>query len=83
MTVDIQMLYTPGCRGCAKARNVLDAVQKDYDINVTEADLTERPELAQEYGVMTAPGIVIDGELAFQGGVTEKQLRQALDKRSE
>lgn len=76
------MLKTPGCGACKKSRHAIEAVQEDYDFAFEVIDLTDQPELAQEYSVMSAPGIVIDGELVFQGGVTEKQLRVELDERT-
>lgn len=79
MTIEILMLKTPGCKSCASSRNAIEAVMDDYDIDFEEIDLTEEPEYAQEYQVMAAPGIVINGEKAFQGGISEKQLRNKLD----
>jgi len=77
------MLKTPGCKRCDSSRNAIEAVMEDYDIDFEEIDLTEEPEYAQEYQVMAAPGIIIDGEKAFQGGVTEEQLRTKLDELTE
>lgn len=80
MTVEVKMLHTPGCKACEKSRKTIEAVQEDYDFTFKDVDLTDNPELAAEYQVMSAPGIVIDGELEFQGGVTEKKLRNKLDE---
>lgn len=64
-----------------QAKDALDRIKKDTpDLEVEVIDLL-KPEgmaLAQKYGIMASPGIIIDGKLAFQGGATEKQLRDAL-----
>lgn len=82
MAIEVTMLHTPGCKSCAKARTVIQRVADDYDITFEAVDLTENPEIAAEYRVMSAPGIVMDGELVFQGGVSEAELRAALDERT-
>jgi glutaredoxin len=83
MTVEIVMLHTPGCRSCEQARHTIESVAEDFPVEFKEKDLTEHPELAAEHNVMSAPGIVIDGELVFQGGVSENELREELDERTE
>ncbi|MDY6778880.1 MAG: thioredoxin family protein [Candidatus Nanohaloarchaea archaeon] len=75
----VKMLKTPGCKSCERSREVIKSLQDEFDFVFEEIDLTERPELAQEYQVMAAPGIVIDGELVFQGGVSEQELRDELE----
>lgn len=76
----IDLLTMPGCSHCAHAKQVLDKVAPDYsDLEVVIHDITEEPELAGQYMLMTAPGIVIDGELVFTGGVDEVKLREYLD----
>lgn len=80
--IEVTMLHTPGCKSCEKARRTIETVAEEYPVEFEEKDLTENPELAAEYSVMTAPGIVVDGELVFQGGVSEQELRDELDKRT-
>ncbi len=77
----VDFLTMPGCSHCAFAREVLEKVKADYpDLAVIEHDMTEEPELAGQYMLMSAPGIVIDGELAFSGGVDEAKLRERLNE---
>lgn len=82
MTVEVKMLKTPGCGACKKSRKTVEKVSEDFDIDFEVIDLTENPEYAQQYRVMSAPGIVIDGEKVFEGGVKEKELRQKLESLS-
>ena len=61
-------------------KEVLDRVQPDYpELEVILHDVAEEPELASRYMLMSAPGVVIDGELVFSGGVDEAKLRERLD----
>lgn len=77
----IELLSMPGCSHCAHAKQVLDKLTPDYpEAEVVIHDVTEEPELAGQYMLMSAPGIVINGELAFSGGIEEAKLRVYLDK---
>jgi predicted thioredoxin/glutaredoxin len=40
-------------------------------MRVTYLDATEHPGTVQEYMIMSAPGIVINGELAYTGSVSD------------
>ncbi len=76
----IELLTMPGCPHCAHARKVLERVQPDYpDLEITIHDVADEPELAGRYMLMSAPGVVIDGELVFSGGLDEAKLRERLD----
>ncbi len=79
----IELLTMPGCPHCAHAKEVLERVSPDYpDLELVIHDLAKEPELASRYMLMSAPGVVIDGELAFSGGLKEAELRQRLDTTS-
>lgn len=78
---ELLILSTPGCTHCASAKRAADAIKGDYpDLEIKEIDMTEEPDYAVKYSIMTAPGIVINGKLEFTGGVTENQLRKKLDE---
>ncbi len=77
----VDFITMPGCSHCAFAREVLAKVKPDYpELEIVEHDMTEEPELAGQYMLMSAPGIDIDGELAFTGGVDEAKLRERLEQ---
>ncbi len=76
----VEVLTAPGCAHCMKAKKYLEELQENYDFELEIKDLTENPQLAQEYDIMTSPGIVIDGEVAFQGGVKKESLKRKLEK---
>ncbi|MBI5286084.1 MAG: thioredoxin family protein [Deltaproteobacteria bacterium] len=79
--IDIELLTMPGCAHCAGAKTILEKLQKEIpDLKVTIIDVTEHPETAQRYMLMSAPGIVINGKLEFSGGVKEEALRNKIKK---
>ena len=62
----VQVLSTPGCGGCARAKQmIVDALAQYPGFAWEEIDLSEQPELAARYGIMSVPAIVIDGTLEF------------------
>ena len=79
----VQVLSTPGCAECAAAKRALERIRPDYPVlQVEEIDVSEQPEVAARYGLLSAPGIVVDGELVAAGHVSEAELRRKLDERA-
>ena len=48
------------------------------DLSLEEVDVTQHPEVAVKYRVMSVPAIAISGELAFVGVPREEELRKRL-----
>jgi glutaredoxin len=62
----VQVLSTPGCAGCARTKHMIADVVAGYpELDWEEIDLTEQPEMAARYGIMSVPAIIIDGALEF------------------
>lgn len=77
----IEMLFitVPNCVQCAKARHVIEKVQPDFpELKVEYIDVTVHPEILQQYRVLSAPGIVINGKLEYTGGLEEDAFRERL-----
>ena len=68
--VKVEILTTPGCSSCKKVEKMLDEMKVKYKI----VDITKNPKILEEYQVMTAPGIVINGKLEFQGVPSKEEL---------
>ncbi len=76
----VQILTTPGCSGCAQVEKMLDEMKVKYKI----IDITKNPKILQKYQVLSAPGIVINGKLEFQGVPSKEKLKKKnLFKKSE
>jgi len=76
MAKRVRILTTPGCGGCARVEKMLDQMKVKYDV----VDITKNPEILQKYPILSAPGIVIDGNLVFTGVPKESELRKAMKK---
>lgn len=77
----IEMLFitVPNCTQCAKARHVIEKVQPDFpELKVEYIDVTAHPEILQQYRVLSAPGIVLNGTLEYSGGLDEATFRARL-----
>jgi thioredoxin-like negative regulator of GroEL len=48
------------------------------DFYFEEVDITERPEVAVKYRVMSVPAIALNGRLEFMGVPKEEELRRRL-----
>lgn len=66
----VQILTTPSCSSCLVVEKMLDRMGVKYEL----IDITKNPEVLQKYPIMTAPGIVINGRLAFVGVPKEQEL---------
>lgn len=69
--VQVQILSTPDCSGCAIVEKMLDDMGVPYEI----IDITKNPEILEKYPIYTAPGIVIDGKLEFTGVPKKEELK--------
>jgi len=77
----IQFLTMAGCHNCEATKKIFDEIMPDFpNVEVKEIDMTtpEGQELVQKYGIMSSPGIVINGELFSSGGVDKEKLIKKL-----
>lgn len=75
----VQVLSTPGCSGCDQIKRLIAQVLKEFPgLDWEEVDLTEHPELAARYRIMSVPAVVIDGKLEFARVPNEERLRQKI-----
>ncbi len=57
-----------GCRNCEITANVIAQAAKEAGVEIALEKVTEIAEI-MSYGVMSTPGVVIDGRLVHSGGV--------------
>jgi len=74
--VKVEILMTPGCESCAKVEKMLDEMNVKYKV----IDITKNPKILEKYQVMSAPGVVINGKLEFQGVPSKSKLKEKLGK---
>jgi len=76
--IKIQEVSTPGCSSCAAAKELLEKEIKpnypDVEIEYIEALTEEGMKMVQQYGIMSSPGIIVNGELFSIGGLDKNKL---------
>ena len=80
MVKNVQILKTPGCSAYDKETAIIKKIKKEEKLTfkIEEIDIIQHPEMLQKYQLLTSPGIVIDGKLAFTGMPSESKLKQKL-----
>lgn len=76
--IKIQELSTPGCSHCSLAKKILEEEIKpnfpDVEIEYIDMLSDQGQKMVQEYGVMSSPGIIVNGELFSVGGLDKNKL---------
>lgn len=65
--MDIKVLGT-GCANCKNTIALIDQVAKDKGVSV-QLEKIENLRDIMAYGVMSTPGVVVDGKVVHAGGV--------------
>jgi small redox-active disulfide protein 2 len=68
--MDIKVLGT-GCANCKNTIALIEQVARDKGVPVTLGKVVELREI-MGYGVMSTPGVVIDGKVVHAGGVPSR-----------
>lgn len=82
MSHAVTLITSPGCHYCAQAREVLDRVGADIALEVSEIDMTS-PEGAaaqKRWRAPFPPLLLLDGEMFGYGRISERKLRNRLDR---
>ena len=74
------IIYTKeNCSLCDKAKEVIDRVRQDIELDLSTVDITTDEELFARYQ-HTIPVVTIDGVERFKYKVSEKNLRKLLKR---
>jgi len=57
-----------GCRNCEITANVIAQAARETGVEVESEKVTDIAEI-MAYGVMSTPGVVVDGKLVHAGGI--------------
>lgn len=68
--MDIQVLGT-GCANCKATLALIDEVAKAKGVAITLGKVEDLKDI-MGYGVMSTPGVVIDGKVVHAGGVPSR-----------
>ena len=76
--IKIQEVTSPGCGHCAVAKKILEEEIKpqfpDVEIEYIDMISEQGQKMIQDYGIMTSPGIIVNGELFSIGGLDKNKL---------
>lgn len=77
------LIFTrPGCSYCAEQKKIMDSFQRYWLWDhVQYVDISERPDLAEEYGVNIVPDIFVVGNVGQE--VLQRRLQTGLTSRTE
>jgi len=83
--VVVESLSSPGCHNCKVFEEFWHSVESGYP-NVKYRNISvmtpEGMKMASKYGIFASPGIVINGELFFTGGVNRDKFIQKIKELS-
>jgi len=68
--MDVKVLGT-GCANCRNTIALIEQVARDKGVAVSVSKVEELREI-MSYGVMSTPGVVIDGKVVHAGGVPSR-----------
>jgi small redox-active disulfide protein 2 len=67
---DIKVLGT-GCANCRSTVKLIEEVAAAKGVSITLSKVEDLPEI-MKYGVMSTPGVVVDGKVVHAGGVPDR-----------
>jgi small redox-active disulfide protein 2 len=67
---NVKILGT-GCANCHNTLALVEAVAKERGVEITLEKVENLPDI-MSYGVMSTPGVVIDGKVVHAGGVPSR-----------
>jgi len=71
-----------GCRNCEITANVIARAAEEAGVEIKLEKVTDIAEI-MSYGVMSTPGIVVDGRVVHSGGVPGPDIVRALVRDSD
>ncbi|ENK2107880.1 TM0996/MTH895 family glutaredoxin-like protein [Vibrio alginolyticus] len=61
-----------GCANCVNTAKLIEKIAADQGIDVSVEKVTDL-ETIMNYGVMSTPGVVMDGEVVHAGGIPSSE----------
>lgn len=76
------MLTKPDCSLCDDAKEVLERLRQEYQLELETVDLATGPgqRMGLEAGVLFVPGVLLDGRPFSYGRLSERKLRRELER---
>lgn len=68
--IEVKVLGT-GCANCKTTQRLIEEVAGENDIKISLEKVEDMADI-MSYGVMSTPGVVVDGKVAHAGGIPDK-----------
>lgn len=62
----------PGCKNCQTTYKLIEDVTSDNGIEISIEKVEDMAEI-MSYGIMSTPGVIVDGKIAHAGGIPDKK----------
>lgn len=69
--IEVKVLGS-GCNNCKVTHELIKSVTSENGIKVTLEKIEDMAEI-MTYGVMSTPGVIVDGKIAHAGGIPDKK----------
>lgn len=60
------------CAACRKTYRLIEEIARDVGVSIALEKVSD-PALIAAYGVLSVPGVVIDGKLVYSGGAPSRR----------
>ncbi|CAB5502554.1 Thiol-disulfide isomerase and thioredoxins [Bathymodiolus thermophilus thioautotrophic gill symbiont] len=60
-----------GCANCKATHKLIEKVASDNAISINLKKIEDTAEI-MSYGIMSTPGVIVDGKIAHAGGIPDK-----------
>ncbi len=62
----------PGCKNCQTTHKLIADVTSENGIEINLEKVEDMAEI-MSYGIMSTPGVIVDGKIAHAGGIPDKK----------
>ncbi len=69
--IEVKVLGT-GCANCKTTQKLIEEVSSENGIEITLEKVEDVAEI-MAYGIMSTPGVLVDGKIAHTGGIPDKK----------
>lgn len=69
--IEVKVLGS-GCKNCQTTHKLIEDVASENGIEITLEKVENMAEI-MSYGVMSTPGVIVDGKIAHAGGIPDKK----------
>ena len=69
--IEVKVLGT-GCANCKATEKLIADVTSENDIAINLEKIEDMNEI-MSYGIMSTPGVIVDGKVAHAGGIADKK----------